>query len=91
MIKSKLVKIISKKLFDIPEHRLNECVKYLIELMITQLMKEGRIEIRGFGSFTLHHRTERVARNPKTGLFVKLPAHYILRFKPSRELKQPRA
>jgi integration host factor subunit beta len=48
----------------------------------------GRVEIRGFGSFSTSLRPPRVARNPKTGVAVAVPAKYMVRFKPGRELRE---
>ena len=48
----------------------------------------GRIEIRGFGSFTLRFRRARVGRNPKTGTPVSLPARYAPYFKPGKRLRE---
>lgn len=87
MIKSDLIQIIAKQLPDIPEYRVSQSVNQLIELMIVQLMKAGRIEIRGFGTFVLHYRAPRQARNPKTGDQIITPAKYVLRFKPGKALK----
>jgi integration host factor subunit beta len=51
------------------------------------LVKGDRIEIRGFGSFDLWHRPSRIARNPKTGESVNLPAKVVTHFKPGKEMK----
>ncbi|MBI5448531.1 MAG: integration host factor subunit beta [Gammaproteobacteria bacterium] len=87
MIKSDLVQIIAKQLPDTPEYRVSESVNQLIDLMIAQLIQTGRIEIRGFGTFMLHPRAARKARNPKTGEHITIPAKYVLRFKPGKALK----
>jgi integration host factor subunit beta len=55
---------------------------------MTEALSEGeRIEIRGFGSFSLHYRAPRMGRNPKTGESVPLPAKYVPHFKPGKELR----
>jgi integration host factor subunit beta len=51
------------------------------------LAEGGRIEIRGFGSFSLHYRAPRVGRNPKTGEPVELSGKYVPHFKPGKELR----
>ena len=63
-------------------------VKVMLEHMTTCLAEGGRIEIRGFGSFSLHFRRARAARNPKTGTAVFLPARYAPHFKPGRALRE---
>ncbi len=47
-----------------------------------------RIEIRGFGSFSLHYRPPRMGRNPKTGDSVALPGKHVPHFKPGKELRE---
>ena len=47
-----------------------------------------RIEIRGFGSFSLHYRPPRSGRNPKTGDSVSLPGKHVPHFKPGKELRE---
>jgi integration host factor subunit beta len=63
-------------------------VKTLIEQMAQSLARGERIEIRGFGSFSLHHRPPRMGRNPKSGEAVPLAAKYVPHFKPGKELRE---
>ena len=62
-------------------------VNMMLEHMATCLAGGGRIEIRGFGSFSLRLRRARVGRNPRTGTPVSLPARYAPYFKPGKELR----
>ena len=55
--------------------------------MSFSLANGKRIEIRGFGSFSLHYRSSRIGRNPKTGKIVELSAKYIPYFKPGKQLR----
>ena len=56
---------------------------------MSDAMAEGeRIEIRGFGSFSLHYRAPRLGRNPKTGESVALDGKFSPHFKPGKELKE---
>jgi integration host factor subunit beta len=55
--------------------------------MSTALASGERIEIRGFGSFSLHYRPPRIGRNPKTGDSVALAGKYVPHFKPGKELR----
>jgi integration host factor subunit beta len=50
------------------------------------MSRGSRIEIRGFGSFSLNHCAPRIGRNPKTGDRVDIPAKDVPRFKPGKEL-----
>ncbi len=63
-------------------------VKSILEQMTQALANGERIEIRGFGSFSLHYRPPRVGRNPKTGEPVELPAKHVPHFKPGKELRE---
>ena len=62
-------------------------VKSLIEMMSGALSSGDRIEIRGFGSFSLHYRPPRTGRNPKSGDKVELPGKHVPHFKPGKELR----
>jgi integration host factor subunit beta len=87
VVKSKLVRALNEKL---PEHQLGDvelAVNCLLNQMMDALAKGERIEIRGFGGFDLHHRPPRIARNPKTGEAVQLPAKVALHFKPGKDMK----
>ncbi len=55
--------------------------------MASTLAQGERIEIRGFGSFSLHYRAPRTGRNPKTGDKVELEGKYVPHFKPGKELR----
>ena len=55
--------------------------------MSENLESGERIEIRGFGSFTLHHRPARIGRNPKSGESVTLEEKHVPHFKPGKELR----
>lgn len=62
-------------------------VRTILDEMAHALSDGGRIEIRGFGSFSLNHRPPRKGRNPKTGASVSIPAKYVPHFKPGKELR----
>lgn len=63
-------------------------IKTLLEQMVETLAAGERVEVRGFGSFSLHHRPPRVGRNPKTGESVSVSSKYVPHFKPGKELKE---
>ncbi len=64
-----------------------ESVKVMLDQMVASLASSKRIEIRGFGSFALHHRDPRVGRNPKTGESVEVSAKSVPHFKPGKALR----
>ena len=87
MTKSELIERIAYKQDQLPARDVDFAVKSIIEMMSEQLSLGNRIEIRGFGSFSLHYRTPRVGRNPKTGDSVELSGKYVPHFKPGKELR----
>ncbi|HTN31155.1 MAG TPA: integration host factor subunit beta [Pseudomonas sp.] len=64
-----------------------QAIKNMLEQMSEALATGERIEIRGFGSFSLHYREPRVGRNPKTGQSVSLDGKFVPHFKPGKELR----
>jgi integration host factor subunit beta len=87
MTKSELIESIAQKQTQLAQKDIDLAVKTLLEHMAQSLADGERIEIRGFGSFSLHYRPPRVGRNPKTGDAVSLPAKYVPHFKPGKELR----
>jgi len=63
-------------------------IKTLLDKVTQSLASGERIEIRGFGSFSLHRRPPRLGRNPKTGVQVALPERFMPHFKPGKDLRQ---
>ncbi|MFT7185239.1 MAG: integration host factor subunit beta [Pseudohongiellaceae bacterium] len=87
MTKSELVEIIAAKQTQLSVKDVELAIKTIIDLMSDTLSSGQRIEIRGFGSFSLHYRAPRVGRNPKTGDSVTLDAKHVPHFKPGKELR----
>src|SRR5579864_4971687 len=88
LIKSELITEISKQLSHLPEKDIALAVNSVIEQMSAILSQGGRIEIRGFGSFSLHYRPPRKAHNPKTGEKLVTEPKYAVHFKPGKELRE---
>ncbi len=63
-------------------------INNLLEHMSAELGQGARIEVRGFGSFSLHYRPPRRAHNPKTGVKVHTQAKHTPHFKPGKELRE---
>ncbi len=87
MTKSELIEKIAKQQDQLPSKDVELAVKVILEYLAQALVNNGRIEIRGFGSFSLHFREPRQGRNPKTGEKVELPGKYVPYFKPGKELR----
>jgi integration host factor subunit beta len=88
MTKSELIEILSRRQPHLKADDVDLAVKSLLEMMGGALAHGERIEIRGFGSFSLHYRPPRIGRNPKTGDSVALPAKHVPHFKPGKELRE---
>lgn len=88
MTKSELIEVLARKQNNLAYKDVELAVKAMLEQMSEALSNGERIEIRGFGSFSLHFRPPRVGRNPKTGDSVPLPGKYVPHFKPGKELRE---
>jgi len=87
MTKSELIERLSNKHSDIPVQDVDQSVKEVFELLFNSLTEGERIEVRGFGSFSLRYREPRIGRNPKTGERVDLGGKYVPHFKAGKDLK----
>lgn len=88
MTKSELIESIASKQTQLSSKDVELAVKTVLEQMSQALAGGERIEIRGFGSFSLHFREPRRGRNPKTGDAVQLNGKYVPHFKPGKELRE---
>ena len=82
MTKSELVSALAERQPHLLRHDVELIVNCLLKQMAEAIARGERIEIRGFGSFDLHHSSPRVARNPRTGETVYSPAKTAVHFKP---------
>ncbi len=87
MNKSELIERIVDQQEQLSVRDVELAVKTMLEHMTHVLSSGERIEIRGFGSFSLHYRAPRLGRNPKTGESVELDGKYVPHFKPGKELR----
>lgn len=87
MTKSELIERIAALQSQLSPKDVELAIKTMIEQMSETLAQGDRIEIRGFGSFSLHYRAPRIGRNPKTGESVGLSGKYVPHFKPGKELR----
>ncbi len=88
MTKSELIEALAQKQSQLAYKDVELAVKSMLDLMAQTLASGERIEIRGFGSFSLHYRPPRTGRNPKTGDAVTLASKYVPHFKPGKELRE---
>jgi len=87
MTKSELIEYITGRQTQLSTKDIELAVKLMLEQMTQTLACGNRIEIRGFGSFSLHYRAPRQGRNPKTGESVMLEGKHVPHFKPGKEMR----
>jgi integration host factor subunit beta len=88
MTKSELIEQLAAEQTHLNQTDVELAVRCIIEQLSRALSDGDRIEIRGFGSFSLHFRPPRMGRNPKTGEAVALPGKHVPHFKPGKELRE---
>lgn len=88
MTKSELIALLAQRQAHLSAADVDLSVKTMLEMMSDALSRGDRIEIRGFGSFSLHYRPARIGRNPKTGDAVALTGKHVPHFKPGKELRE---
>ncbi len=88
MTKSELVEKLVAKNPKITYKDIDLAVKLILEQMSASLEQGERIEVRGFGSFSLHFHQPRAGRNPRTGETVQLTAKSVPHFKVGKELRE---
>jgi len=88
MIKSELIDALAKKQPHLQRKDVELAVACMLEQMSKALTTNDRIEIRGFGSFSLHYRPPYTGRDPRSGAELNLPAKYFPYFKPGKALRQ---
>jgi integration host factor, beta subunit len=92
MTKSELIALLAADLAVIGNHLtardVDDAVNSILNAMTAALAQGSRIEIRGFGSFSLNYRPPRVGRNPKSGDTVEVPAKIVPHFKAGKEMRE---
>lgn len=88
MTKSELIEMLAARQPHLMQKDVELAVKLVLDKISLALARDDRVEIRGFGSFSLHHRPERIGRNPKTGEPVQIPPKRVPHFKPGKEMRE---
>ncbi|MBU0601719.1 MAG: integration host factor subunit beta [Gammaproteobacteria bacterium] len=88
MTKSELITRLASRFPQLVAKDADFAVKMILDEMTAALVRGDRIEIRGFGSFSLNHRPPRVGRNPKSGEKVMVPEKRVPHFKAGKELRE---
>jgi len=87
MNKSELITLLSEKHDLLNKDDMESSIKLIIECLSSSLSKGNRIEIRGFGSFSVRSRKERIGRNPKTGKSISVSTKFHPYFRASKSLR----
>ncbi len=87
MTRSQIIQRLNEKYPDVPLKKMEDAVNLFFNHISSTLAEDGRVEIRGFGVFTLRQRQARAGRNPKTGEDVLIPEKKVPFFKPGKLLK----
>ena len=88
MTKSELIARLALRFPQLVAKDADFAVKMILDALSEALAKGDRIEIRGFGSFSLNYRPPRVGRNPKSGDKVSVPEKWVPHFKAGKELRE---
>ena len=88
MTKSELIVHLAERFPQLVAKDTEVSVKMILDAMSDALTEGQRIEIRGFGSFSLNYRPARTGRNPKSGDNVYVPEKYVPHFKAGKELRE---
>ena len=88
MTRSVLIEKVTEKVEGLTKKQVETIINTVFEGMKEALAKGEKIEIRGFGSFSLNYRPPRVGRNPKSGVKVEVPAKHVPHFKAGKELRE---
>lgn len=87
MVKKQLIEILAEKQPDIQKNDVELAVNAIIQQLVDTIASNERVEIRGFGAFSLHRRQAQIARNPKTGESLCVDERHTVYFKPGLDLR----
>ena len=88
MNRSDLVEELAARFSQLAANDAEMAVKAILDAMNDALVSGHRIEIRGFGSFTINRRAPRIGRNPRSGASVAIPEKRVPHFKPGKALRE---
>ena len=88
MTRSKLIDMLARRKLHLSAPDIDMATRHLLEMLSCAMARGQRIEVRGFGAFTIRYRPARMARNPKTGDSILLRSRYVLHFKPGAGMRQ---
>ncbi len=87
MIKSELISALAAENPQLSQKQVERAITVILERVAGALQDGGRVELRGFGAFSVRSRPARPGRNPKTGAAVEVKAKHVPFFKSGKELR----
>ncbi|MDB5876908.1 MAG: integration host factor, beta subunit [Variovorax sp.] len=88
MTRSDLVEELAARFAQLTHRDAEYAVKTILDAMSDAMVRGHRIEIRGFGSFSVNRRPPRIGRNPRSGESVQIPEKRVPHFKPGKALRE---
>ena len=88
MIKSELIQKITERNPHLYQRDVERIVGTILDEIVRAMANGNRVELRGFGAFSVKYREPRVARNPRTGEKVEVPGKKVPFFKAGKELRE---
>mgnify|MGYP003579504479 CR=1 FL=1 len=88
MIRSELVQKLCSDFPDLTQREVEGVVSAIFDSITDQLASGGRVELRGFGAFSVKNRPARIGRNPRTGEQVDVGEKYVPQFKAGKEIRE---
>ncbi len=88
MIKSELIQKITERNPHLYQRDVERIVNTILDEIVRAMANDNRVELRGFGAFSVKHRKPRTARNPRTGEAVEVPGKKVPFFKAGKEMRE---
>jgi len=88
MTRSDLVEALASRFAQLGQRDAELAIKAILDAMSDAMVQGQRIEIRGFGSFSVNSRPPRMGRNPRSGESVAIPEKRVPHFKPGKALRE---
>ncbi|RJY09495.1 integration host factor subunit beta [Aurantiacibacter aquimixticola] len=88
MIRSELLQSLAADNPDLRPEEVEQVVDIFFDEIAKRLAEGGRVELRGFGTFSTRQREARTGRNPRTGEAVEVPAKRVPYFKPGKDMRE---
>jgi len=88
MIRSELIQKIADEHPDLSQREVERIVNTIFEEIIEAMARGDRVELRGFGAFSVKHRESRTGRNPRTGEAVEVEEKHVPFFKTGKLLRE---